>query len=56
MDSAIGRDTMVVERALSSWPAMQKLLPIVCPRLIQRSEPRRMQKTAYIPTMSIRTP
>jgi len=56
MDSAIGRDTIVVEGALSRWPAMRKYLPIVRPRVLQRSEPRRMQKTAYIPTMSIRTP
>jgi hypothetical protein len=55
----------VVDEAPSHRPAMQKYLPIIRPRAFT-PEPAAtvddipvlilMQKTAYIPTMSIRTP
>jgi hypothetical protein len=62
---AIGRDTIVVEEAPSHRPAMQKYLPIIRSTAFT-PEPAAsvddipvlilMQKKAYIPTMSIRTP
>ena len=62
---AIGRDTLVVEEALWRRPAMQRYLPIIRPRAFT-PEPTatvddipvllHLQRTGYIPTMSIRTP